>query len=110
MEGFSKKIIGKNVKLIRKSLSLSQLKFSELVNLSKPSIINIESGNKGYNIDLLNRIALVTGFTINEISNAEFKIPDSFRENLIEKFKKDLKYFALLNKKPNIVFVVKTKL
>lgn len=105
----SRKIIGKNVKTIRKLLALSQLQFSIITGISKPSVINIESGNAGYNLNLLEKLILFSNYSLSELSSESFKADPSIRDQLIELYKKDPNY-SVLNKKPSIVYAIKYKL
>lgn len=110
MNNPSRKIIGKNVKSIRKLLNLSQLDFSIITGISKPSVINIESGNTWYNLDLLEKIISFSTYSLSELSKSDFAPEIDIREKLIEKYKKDLNYSSILNKKPAIVYTIKFKL
>lgn len=109
MDKPSRKIIGENVKSIRKLLNLSQLEFSIITGLSKPSIINIESGNTGYNLDLLEKIISFSTYPLSELSKRGFIPAINLREDLIEKYKKNPIY-NILNKQPSIVYAIKYKL
>ena len=105
----SRKIIGRNVKLVRRLLNQSQSHFGDMVDLSKPTIINIESGQSGYNIDLLESIISFTGYILTDFANSDFKPEPALREKLIEKYQNDSRY-STLGKKPNIVYAIKYKL
>ena len=77
--------------------------------MSKPTLINIESGNSGYNLNLLEKIISLTGIPLSDLSNSSFEPNPDLREGLIEKHKRDSK-FKILSKDPNIVYAVHYKL
>jgi transcriptional regulator with XRE-family HTH domain len=110
MANYSRNIIGRNVKAVRSILGLSQLKFAELVGLSKPTIINIESAKKGYNLNLLEKIINFSDYSLSDLSNKEF-MPDPYlRDILTEKYSKHPEYYGILTKKPEIVYAIKFNL
>lgn len=105
MGDFSRKLIGRNVKAIRKVLGLSQLSFSILTGISKASIINIESGKKGYNLNLLDNIIAFSRYSLNDLSNPEFIPENDLRELLTKIYKSHPTYFKILNHTPEIVYM-----
>ncbi|HEY1023823.1 MAG TPA: helix-turn-helix domain-containing protein [Sphingobacteriaceae bacterium] len=111
MKHLSKVIIGGNVKALREALGLSQHDFSIVTDLSKRSIANIESGEKGYNLDLLDKILEFFQLQLVDISSREIKIPDDFRESIIKFHKgRNSPSFETLVGKPTIVYAIKYKL
>ncbi|HEY1061647.1 MAG TPA: helix-turn-helix transcriptional regulator [Daejeonella sp.] len=102
-------IVGANVKAIRKALGLSQLKFSIVIGLSKASIINIESGKKGYNLKLLESVTSFTKYSLNDLSNKYFK-PDANLRNKLGKLYKHSEFSHILNCSPEIVYAIEFKL
>jgi hypothetical protein len=73
------------------------------------SRLNIESGNTGYNLNLLENIISFSTYPLSELSEKDFAPPTDLREKLIEKYEGDLKY-SILSKKPTIVYAIKYKL
>ncbi|MFA4870212.1 MAG: helix-turn-helix transcriptional regulator [Pedobacter sp.] len=110
MSDLIRNIIGRNVKSIRKSLNLSLLNFSILTGISKASIVNIESGKKGYNLNLLDSILSFTTYTLKELSTQNLVVPYDLREKLLELYKNDLVTFNLLSQTPEIGYAVSAKL
>ena len=104
------KIVGRNVREIREASGLSQIKFAMLTGLSRASIVNIESGDKGYNINLLSKIAAFSTYKIEQISKSDFKVPNNLREILANYHKADLSNFATLNETPTLVYAIKYRL
>lgn len=102
-------IVGANVKAIRKALGLSQLNFSIVTGLSKASIVNIESGKKGYNLKLLESITSFTKYSLNDLSNRHFKPEVNLREKLSKLYRNN-EFSHLLNCTPEIVYAIEFKL
>lgn len=103
-------IIGKNVKAIRVALGLSLLNFSFLTGLSKASIINIESGKTGYNLNLLDNIILFSKQSLGDLSNENYKPTDNLRDRLITQYKNNPEFSSILKQTPEIVYAVSYKL
>lgn len=102
-------IVGANVKTIRKALGLSQLNFSIITGLSKATVINIESGKKGYNLRLLENITSFTKYSLNDLSSKHFK-PDTNLRDKLAKLYKHSEFSHLLNCTPEIVYAIEFKL
>ncbi len=111
MKEVSRTIIGRNVKAIRLSLGLSLLKFSLATGISKASLVNVESGKNGYNLNLLDNILKFTNFTLTKLANETFKPNKNLREELLEKhkFNKDVQSY-FFDQAPEIVYAIKHKL
>lgn len=110
METTVRKIIGKNTKTIRETLGLSQIKFALVTGISRASIVNIESGKNGYNVNLLDSILSFSRFNMEELSKQNMVIPSKYREFLISHYRDKLDVYAILSERPTIVFAVKFKL
>jgi transcriptional regulator with XRE-family HTH domain len=110
MSKLSRDIIGKNIKAIRKKLGLSLLNFSILTELSKTTIVNIETGKNGYNLNNIDSIIKFTKFSLKELSDESFTLPNDFRETIIALYKKHEIFYSILDKKPEIVFAINSKI
>lgn len=110
MAQFDRKIIGENIKALREASGLSQQDFSHLVEISRRSIANIEAGNGGNNLDLLDRMSTFFNVKISDILKKEINVPLNFREYLISYHKNNEPLFILLSKQPNISYAIKYKL
>ena len=110
METIVRKIIGRNIKSLRETLGLSQIKFALAAGVSRASIINIESGKTGYNVDLLDEILSFSTFTIEDLCKQNFSIPTDFRDKLASHYRDRLEIYGILNEKPTIVYAIKYKL
>ena len=104
--------IGKNVKSLREAIALSQHDFSLLLEISKRSVANIESGEKNIDVELLRKVkSLFFMYSRDQLCNDKIEIPHNLKEQLIKHFK-DVKpeVVILLNKMPSIVYAIKFKL
>jgi transcriptional regulator with XRE-family HTH domain len=110
MSKLSRDIIGNNVRAIRKKLGLSLLNFSILTELSKATIVNIETGKKGYNLNIIDNIIKFTKISLKELSDENFAPQDDFRERLLALYTKHNDFYAILNKKPEILYAINNKL
>lgn len=106
----SRSIIGRNVRTVRKELGLSLLKFSILTKLSKATIVNIESGRTGYNLNLLDNIVVFTNFSLSDLTNERFTVKNDFREKMIKFYSKDAEFYTILHEKPEIAYAIKKKI
>lgn len=107
---FVRNIIGENVKSIRIALGLSLLNFSIVTGLSKASVINIESGKTGYNLNLLDNIILFSRQSLSDLSNENYTPVENLRDKLINHYKHNPEFISILNQTPEIVYAVKYKL
>ena len=110
MSKLARVIIGNNVRKIRSALGLSLLNFSILCELSKASIVNIETGKSGYNLNLLDNIVNFTKCSLSDLSDENFSPKSDLRDELLEKYKKNDAFYALLNQKPNLSHTIEHKL
>lgn len=110
MGNSAKKIIGRNVRQIRKSLGLSRHNFSILTGLSKGTVYNIEHGNSGYNINLIDSITNFTKYSLQDISKADFKPSIALREKLINLYAKQIEFTKILTGIPEINYAINYKL
>ncbi|TDE13215.1 MULTISPECIES: helix-turn-helix domain-containing protein [Dyadobacter] len=110
METSVRKIIGRNVKALREALGLSQMKFAILIGMSRASVINIESGKNGYNLNLLDNILTFSNYRLEDITKQSFEMPENIREILAEHYKESLDLYATLTEKPTIVYAINYRL
>jgi transcriptional regulator with XRE-family HTH domain len=69
------KHIGKIIKAIREDKGLTQQQVAELVNMHRSNYSKVESGERDLSIDAVNKVAKYFGMTIDELVNANGKIP-----------------------------------
>ena len=95
METLSKQELGKRLVQIRKSKGYSQEALAQLLDMSRPSLAQIELGNRNIDIFEIQKMASILGFSIDELINtnesilsepeiryASIKKPDALRNNI----------------------------
>lgn len=105
-----KELIGRNIKLLRNAAGLSQHDLSTLINISKRTIANIESGKTRHSLDVLDEILSFFNFRLEELRSSDIVIPVAFREHLIAYHTKKKTLSTLLTKSPTIVYAIEYKL
>lgn len=70
----SQKDIGQRLAELRKKRGLSQGDLAKVVNISRPSLAQIELGNRSLNIMELQRLSVALGFSLDEIVSKEYPI------------------------------------
>lgn len=103
-------IVSHNIAELRDALGLSQKDFALLANISPPTLVNIESGQKTFKLSSLQGILNFTNVKLEDLSKASFIPPKNIREKLIRKYKDDAAMSVLLNKDPSITYCVKYQL
>lgn len=77
--GLSQQQIGKRLAELRKLKGLSQDELAKVVNISRPSMVQIELGNRSVDILELQKIAQVLGFSLDDFMSNDFNL-DSYRD------------------------------
>lgn len=108
MDG-SSKIIGKNVAEIRDAIGLSQKDFASLADISRATLINIESGNKPIKVASLDKISGFSTIGLDKLSKRGFKPPVNLREKLLQLYKNSPEIYVTLNGTPSIPYIIKYK-
>jgi len=103
-------IFSVNVIELRDALGLSQKDFALLVNISAPTLVNIESGKKSFKVSSIDGILDFTKISLQDLSKVNFMPPKNLREKLIQLYKDDISVSVILNKEPSISYCVKYKL
>lgn len=70
----SQKQIGQRIAELRKIKGLSQEELSKRVKISRPSLTQIENGNRNVDIMELQRLSIVLGFSLDEFMSKDFTI------------------------------------
>lgn len=105
-----KELIGKNIKLLRNAAGLSQHDLSTLIDISKRTIANIESGKTRHSLDVLDEILSFFNCDLEDIRSKEVVVPIDFREQLIAYHARNKTLSNLLTKSPTIVYAIEFKL
>jgi transcriptional regulator with XRE-family HTH domain len=74
METLSKQELGKRLVQIRKSKGYSQEALAKVLDISRPSLAQIELGNRNIDIFEIHKMASVLGFSIDELINTNESI------------------------------------
>lgn len=110
MEKSDKELIGRNIKLLRNAAGLSQHDLSTLIDISKRTIANIESGKTRHSLDVLDEILSFFNCNLEDIRSKEIILPIDFRERLISYHSTNKTLSNLLTKSPTIVYAIEFKL
>lgn len=105
-----KELIGRNIKLLRNAAGLSQHDLASLINISKRTIANIESGKTRHSLDVLDEILSFFNFRLEDLRSNDIVLPFGFREHLIAYHTKNKTLSTLLTKSPTIVYAIEFKL
>ena len=70
----SKKLIGQRITELRKMKGLSQEDLAKSVKISRPSLAQIELGNRGVNVFELQQLSLVLSFSLDDFMSKNFSV------------------------------------
>ena len=70
----SRKQVGQRITLLRKAKGLSQEELAKNFGISRPSLAQIELGNRGVDILEMQNLSLVLGFSLDEFMSEDFTI------------------------------------
>ena len=84
----SQKQIGKRVAELRKVKGLSQQDLSKTVKISRPSLAQIELGNRSIDILELQQMSMVLGFSLDDFMSKNFSVKEEDLDGASEKVKK----------------------
>lgn len=74
--GISQEVLGRRIMKLRKQKGLSQADVARSLEISRPSLAQIELGNRSIDALELHSISLILGFSLDEFMSAEFSVPD----------------------------------
>ena len=84
----SQKQIGQRITELRKMKGLSQEDLAKSVKISRPSLAQIELGNRSVNILELQRLSMVLGFSLDDFMSKNFSVSQVIEGKVEEKLKK----------------------
>lgn len=84
----SQKQIGQRITELRKMKGLSQEDLAKYVKISRPSLAQIELGNRGVNIFELQRLSLVLSFSLDDFMSKSFSVSQDVEGKAEAKSKK----------------------
>jgi len=91
----SQKQIGQRITELRKMKGLSQEDLAKSVKISRPSLTQIELGNRGVNIFELQRLSYVLGFSLDDIMSNTFSISQNVEGKSEAKSKKSVERISV---------------
>ncbi len=109
----SQQQIGQRISELRKIKGFSQEDLAKLINISRPSLAQIELGNRSVNILEFQNLSLVLGFSLDDFMSSEFNtIPDN-EKAVTEKTKKSVERISsrplIVNKFKNVLLYILEK-
>ncbi|HCT29740.1 MAG TPA: XRE family transcriptional regulator [Bacteroidales bacterium] len=84
----SQEQIGQRIMELRKLKGLSQAELAKSVKISRPSLVQIESGNRSIDVLELQRLSIILGFSLDDFMSENFIVNDSVEVNTENKTKK----------------------
>jgi transcriptional regulator with XRE-family HTH domain len=82
MEKLTQKEIGRRISEIRKNKGYSQENLAKLLNISRPSLTQIELGNRNLTVLELNEIANILSISIDKLLSINFSLVDQIIEQV----------------------------
>lgn len=86
----SKKEIGERIAKLRLKKSFSQEDLAKSIAISRPSLAQIELGNRSVSLSEMQKLSVVLGFSLDDfmtkdfLANQSLKLPDETNEELVE--------------------------
>ena len=106
----SQKQIGQRVAELRKTKGLSQEYLSKSVKISRPSLAQIELGNRGIDILELQKLSQVLGFSLDDFMSKDFTAAQEISVKEEKKSKKEVERISIptlqLNKFKNVLLYI----
>lgn len=87
--GLTQKQIGQRITELRKTKGLSQEDLARSIKISRPSLAQIELGNRGVDILELQRLALILEFSLDEFLSKDFSAAEPVTEPDVKTYKKE---------------------
>ena len=84
----SQKQIGQRIAELRKMKGLSQEDLSKSIRISRPSLAQIELGNRSVNILELQRLSIILEFSLDEFMSKDFIVNQEFKTDPEKKSEK----------------------
>ncbi|MCX6256652.1 MAG: DUF4065 domain-containing protein [Bacteroidia bacterium] len=114
MDGIlSQKQLGQRITILRKRKGLSQEELARSIGISRPSLVQIESGNRNINILELQRISLILQFSLDDFMSENFSADKEFetvRETAADKVSERISVPTLkINKFRNVLLYILEK-
>ena len=106
----SQKQIGQRITELRKMKGLSQEDLAKSVKISRPSLAQIELGNRSVNILELQRLSMVLGFSLDDFMSEDFSVVQDVEGKAETKTKKAVERISVptlqVNKFKNVLLYI----
>ena len=106
----SRKEIGKRIAELRMMKGLSQENLARYLNISRPSLAQIELGNRSLDILELQRLSQLLGFSLDEFISGDFSISQELSDKEIKVSKKEAERVSVpklrVNKFKNVLLYI----
>lgn len=106
----SKKQIGQRITELRKMKGLSQEELAKKVKISRPSLAQIELGNRGIDIFELQKLSIVLGFSLDVIMSKDFTVSQDVEGKVEVKTEKSAERISVptlkVNKFKNVLLYI----
>ncbi len=106
----SQKQIGRRITGLRKMKGLSQEELAKSVKISRPSLAQIELGNRSVNILELQRLSMVLGFSLDDFMSEDFSAVQNIEGKAETKTKKAVERISVptlqVNKFKNVLLYI----
>ena len=91
----TKKQIGGRIAELRKMKGFSQKELALRIKISRPSLVQIEAGNRSVDVLELQQLSLVLGFSLDEFMSAEFSASEKLETSTDLKSKKSVERISV---------------
>jgi transcriptional regulator with XRE-family HTH domain len=91
----SQKLIGQRITELRKMKGLSQENLAKSVKISRPSLAQIELGNRGVDILELQKLSLILEFSLDDFISKDFSACQEIKGNEEKKAKKEVERISV---------------
>jgi len=106
----SKNQIGQRISKLRKMKKMSQYDLAKCVKISRPSMVQIELGNRSVDVLELQKLSIVLGFSLDDFMSKDFSIShviDTKPEIITKKFEERISVPILnINKFKNVLLYI----
>lgn len=109
-KNLSQEQIGRRISELRKMKKLSQADLAKSINVSRSSLVQIESGNRCVDILELQRLSMVLGFSLDHFMSENFAANQQIESNPEEKQEKQVERISVpslqVNKFKNVLLYI----
>ncbi len=106
----SQKQIGQRLTAIRKTKGLSQEDLAKSIQISRPSLAQIELGNRSVDVLELQQFSMILNFSLDDFMSKDFAVNQEFVEHAVAKSKKTTERVAVpslqINKFKNVILYI----